>query len=60
MMCATLFAVVSAVVSQTAPPVEYEISFNNAVHHEARITAVFKEIPGERLEMVMSRSSPGR
>jgi predicted metalloprotease with PDZ domain len=39
---------------------EYEISFENAVHHEASITAVFKDLKSGVLEVRMSRSSPGR
>lgn len=39
---------------------EYEISFENAVHHEASIKAVFKNLEDEVLEVRMSRSSPGR
>src|SRR5690349_10939045 len=39
---------------------EYEISFENAVHHEANITAVFKSLKGDVLEIRMGRSSPGR
>ena len=39
---------------------EYEISFENAVHHEANITAVFKSLKGDMLEIRMGRSSPGR
>ena len=31
------------------PAVEYEISFANAVHHEARITATWREIGDEPL-----------
>ena len=40
--------------------VEYDISFDNAVHHEARITVTWRDIGDEPLEMRMSRSSPGR
>lgn len=41
--------------------VEYEISFPNAVHHEAEITATFSGVTtGKPLEVRMSRSSPGR
>ncbi len=41
--------------------VEYEISFPNAVHHEAEVTALFLGVPPERpLQVRMSRSSPGR
>ncbi len=41
-------------------PVEYEISFENAVHHEARVTVTWRDIGDEPLQMRMSRSSPGR
>ncbi|HEU4451511.1 MAG TPA: hypothetical protein VFR81_00585, partial [Longimicrobium sp.] len=41
--------------------VEYGISYPNAVHHEAQVTAVFRGVPaGRPLEVRMSRSSPGR
>jgi predicted metalloprotease with PDZ domain len=40
---------------------EYDVSFPNAVHHEARIVATFRGAPADRpLELWMSRSSPGR
>ncbi|MEQ9310879.1 MAG: PDZ domain-containing protein [Balneolaceae bacterium] len=39
---------------------EYSISFENAVHHEANITAVFKNLDAKPLEIRMSRTSPGR
>ncbi len=39
---------------------EYEISFENAVHHEASIKATFKNLKDDVLEVRMSRSSPGR
>ena len=38
----------------------YTISFENAVHHEGEITAVFSEINTDTLEVRMSRTSPGR
>ena len=41
-------------------PVEYDVSFNNAVHHEARISATWRDIGEAPLQMRMSRSSPGR
>jgi predicted metalloprotease with PDZ domain len=41
--------------------VEYEISFPNAMHHEAEIVVTFIGAPaGKPLEVRMSRSSPGR
>ncbi len=47
-----------AVLAQS--PVEYEVSFDNAVHHEARIAVTWRDIGDEPLQMRMSRSSPGR
>ena len=41
-------------------PIEYDVSFDNAVHHEARITATWREVGDEPLQVRMSRSSPGR
>ncbi len=38
----------------------YQVSFDNAVHHEARISATFSAIEDQVLEVQMSRSSPGR
>lgn len=39
---------------------KYEISFDNAVHHQASVKVTFPELPLEVLEIRMSRSSPGR
>ena len=38
----------------------YEISFANAVHHEAQVTAIFPNIIADSLVVQMSRTSPGR
>ncbi len=38
----------------------YEISFENAVHHEAEIQATFTDISTDTLLVRMSRTSPGR
>ena len=38
----------------------YSISFENAVHHEASVTANFPDIKTDTLEIRMSRTSPGR
>jgi predicted metalloprotease with PDZ domain len=40
--------------------VEYELRFPNAAHHEAEVRATFRGVRGRLLEVVMSRSSPGR
>jgi predicted metalloprotease with PDZ domain len=52
----------SRVVAQQrgAAAVVYEISFPNAVHHEAEVSATFSALPMRPLELRMSRSSPGR
>ena len=42
------------------PPIEYEISFPNAAHHEAEVSVVFDGLVPGTLEVRMSRSSPGR
>lgn len=39
---------------------KYTISFENAVHHEASITATFSNLIADEVEFTMSRSSPGR
>lgn len=41
-------------------PVQYEVSFENAAHHEATIVATFRGAPKGPLRLNMSRSSPGR
>lgn len=38
----------------------YEISFENAVHHEAQIKATFTNVTSDTLLVRMSRTSPGR
>ena len=40
--------------------VRYELRFPNAAHHEAEVRATFSGVRGRMLEVVMSRSSPGR
>jgi predicted metalloprotease with PDZ domain len=52
---------VPALFAQAQPsPVAYDISFPNAAHHEARVQATFSGIRTPVLEVVLSRSSPGR
>ena len=41
-------------------PVRYQLRFPNAVHHEAQIRATFSPVRQPVLEVLMSRSSPGR
>ncbi|WP_106790992.1 M61 family metallopeptidase [Aquimarina sp. Aq78] len=39
---------------------QYHISFDNAVHHEAKIQATFADIKTSTISLRMSRTSPGR
>jgi predicted metalloprotease with PDZ domain len=55
---AALLAVSANAHSQV--PVQYDVSFDNAAHHEARITVTWQDIGDAPLQMRMSRSSPGR
>ena len=53
-------ALVPAAVNAQAR-VEYDVRFPNRARHEAEVTATFSGIPaGQQLELIMSRSSPGR
>ncbi|HZS53654.1 MAG TPA: PDZ domain-containing protein [Bryobacteraceae bacterium] len=46
--------------SAGAQSVRYELRFPNAVHHEAEVRATFSGVRSPVLEIMMSRSSPGR
>ena len=46
--------------AQRKEVVQYDVSFPNAVHHEASIAAEFTAVPAGTLVLRMSRSSPGR
>lgn len=50
----------SAFVFQAQISSKYNISFEDAVHHEATINAVFTNLKAEEATFAMSRSSPGR
>ncbi len=50
----------AALSAQKPAPIRYEISFPNRAHHEARITVVFPQLNPGRIELRMSRTSPGR
>ena len=50
----------AAILQSQAPEIRYEISFPNAVHHEAVVAVTFTGVPAGPLELRMSRSSPGR
>ncbi|MEE1946322.1 PDZ domain-containing protein [Pedobacter sp. KR3-3] len=40
--------------------IRYEVSFPNAIHHEAQISMTIPNVPAGPLKVRMSRSSPGR
>ena len=55
-----LFSLVVSPLWAAHAPVEYHVSLDNRIHHEARITVTFRDVFAGPLEVVMSRSSPGR
>ncbi|SHL48253.1 M61 family metallopeptidase [Hymenobacter psychrotolerans] len=60
---ALLFLALPLALSQPAAaqaPTRYNVAFPNAVHHEARISVTFAEVPAAPLQVRMARSSPGR
>lgn len=57
---AAVLAMAAGPVWAQQAPVEYDLSFDNAVHHEARITVTWRDIGSGPLRLRMSRSSPGR
>lgn len=56
---ASLLALTSPAAAENARVV-YRASFENAAHHEAQITATFRDLPEGPFVFRMSRSSPGR
>ena len=43
-----------------AQTIRYQVSFPNAIHHEAQISLVVAQLPKQVITFRMSRSSPGR
>lgn len=58
MLLVTLALTVQPLLAQQK--VTYQLSFPNAVHHEAKISATFSGVSTDTLKVLMSRSSPGR
>jgi predicted metalloprotease with PDZ domain len=48
------------IISYSQVTIEYDVSFPNAAHHEARISVKYSKLNHSPLELRMSRSSPGR
>ncbi|MBU1348121.1 MAG: PDZ domain-containing protein [Alphaproteobacteria bacterium] len=59
LLTASAFA---ALMTAAAPALaqEYDVGFDNAVHHEARITVNYRDLGDAPVRFQMSRSSPGR
>ncbi|MEQ9402558.1 MAG: PDZ domain-containing protein [Cyclobacteriaceae bacterium] len=55
-----LFVILTLLSSVAQTHNEYSISFENAVHHEARVEATFDNLENKVLSLRMSRTSPGR
>lgn len=58
LFCLTFF--LTSLIFQAQVSSKYTLSFENAVHHEATIQAVFSNLKADAVEFSMSRSSPGR
>ena len=58
-LIATILSIIP-VVAAAVEPVQYDVSFNNAAHHETRISVTYTDIGDAPLQLRMSRSSPGR
>jgi len=55
-----LLGLLVACVAFGQPSVEYRLRFPNALHHEVEVKAYFRGCAQPLLEVLMSRSSPGR
>ncbi|MES2651238.1 MAG: M61 family peptidase [Bacteroidota bacterium] len=58
LLAISLFLTSFSVVAQQE--ISYELSFPNAIHHEAEVTIQIPNVPPGPLKVRMSRSSPGR
>jgi predicted metalloprotease with PDZ domain len=58
--CTAILGLVLATPLAAQDTIRYHIAFPNAVHHEARVTVLYDDLPAAPLELRMSRSSPGR
>lgn len=55
-----LYSIFATSAAQSQTTTKYEISFENAVHHEAEISVTYTNLDNKVLEVRMSRTSPGR
>lgn len=59
---AMLFGATAARAQDPGPggPIQYDVRFPNAAHHEARITVTYRQLRPGPVRFQMARSSPGR
>ena len=60
MKTAFLLFLSSLTLTSFAQTIRYEVSFPNAVHHEAQISLTVSQLPKQAATFRMSRASPGR
>jgi len=58
--CFLLYLLINTQPIRAQGHITYNVSFPNAVHHEARVTVTVSQAPKKTLTFWMSRSSPGR
>ncbi|MCG8307860.1 MAG: PDZ domain-containing protein [Cytophagales bacterium] len=59
-LCIVLFTLIHIKSGYSQDTLTYNISFPNAVHHEAEITFQIGDVQNRELTAIMSKSSPGR
>lgn len=57
---ALVFSLLFIVMAPAQTVTKYDISFENAVHHEAEVSIEYSNLENKVLEVRMSRTSPGR
>lgn len=60
LLAATLLAGTAQAQTSTPAPVDYLVRLDDAVHHRARITVTWRDLPAGPVRVRMARSSPGR
>ncbi len=60
LLAAMLLAGTAQAQTAAPPPVDYLVRLDDAVHHRARITATWRDLPAGPVRVRMARSSPGR
>lgn len=55
-----IITLITAATVSAQAPVEYRLSFPDAVHHLMQVEVTFRDLPSGALQVRMSRSSPGR